>query len=161
MLSPPLLGDGRRAVTVNNACIEVAALVQGEHRVSENCVDAASRLPKSKHAVDARVVNFGKTLCIFLDRQLLPLTSHVKQSQDVVEDPMQWQFCLRPSAAGQKMGQDKLLELHQGQTRRGPFSNSKFNPRRNNMELQGDAKAEVYPVPTGWASSPLSMKRMR
>ena len=85
------------------------------------CVDTASCLPIPKHPVDARVVNFGNTLCILLDRQLLPLTTYVKQSQNVVENSMQRQFWCRSSEAGQKMGQDKLLELRQGQTRRNPL----------------------------------------
>src|ERR1035437_5150990 len=72
--------------------IEVAALVQCEHGAREYCADTASRLPVTKHPVDARVVNFGKTLCILFDRQLLPLTPRVKHSQDVIENPMQWQF---------------------------------------------------------------------
>src|ERR1035437_4258142 len=87
-----LLGDGCRAVTVQGTCIEVAALVQCEHGAREYCADTASRLPVTKHPVDARVVNFGKTLCILFDRQLLPLTPRVKHSQDVIENPMQWQF---------------------------------------------------------------------
>jgi len=64
-----------------------------------------------------RVVNFRTTFAIFFDRQLLPLTPHVEQSQNVVEDLMQTQLRCRTTAASGKMRQDKCFELRKAQLR--------------------------------------------
>src|SRR5471032_2010402 len=49
-------------------------------------VDAAISLPAPHHPVDTRGVDFRQTFCIPVDRQHLPLTSHIERLQDVVED---------------------------------------------------------------------------
>jgi len=58
-----------------------------------------------------RVVDFRATFGIPFNRQRLPLTSHVQQLQDVVEDLVQPQRRRRTAPTRAQMGQDKLLEL--------------------------------------------------
>ena len=66
-------------------------------------------------------MNFRRSCLISFDWKFMPLTPGVKQPQNVIEDRMQRQFWRRSPAAHQKVGQDKLLELRVGHTRRNPL----------------------------------------
>ena len=79
-------------VAMDDADVQMMVFLQRPHRPSENGVQATVRLPPSKGAVNARVVNFRTTLPILFYRQFLPLTPKVKHLQDVVEDRVQRQL---------------------------------------------------------------------
>ena len=84
-------------------------------------------------------MNFRAARVVLFDRQFFPLTTGVKQSQNVVEYAVQWQRWRRASAAGDKMGQDKLLKLRQRQTRRNPLPPLAFrlidSPKQSDFSL--------------------------
>jgi len=84
-------------------------------------------------------MNFRAASLIFFDRQFFPLTTRVKQSQDVVEYCMQWQRWRRAFAAGDKMGQDKFLKLRQRQSHRNPLPALAFRhfdrPKQSDFSL--------------------------
>jgi hypothetical protein len=98
-------------VAMDDADVQMIVFLQRHHRPDENGVKATVRLPPSKSAVNARVVDFGTTLLILFYGQLLPLTPKVKRLQDVVEDRVRGQLGCWSSAPNRKMRQDKLLEL--------------------------------------------------
>ena len=87
------------------------------HRAGKNPVDAAIGLPPPQRPIDASVVDFRTTFIILFDRQRLPLTAHVQQLKDVVEDLVQPQCRCRSAPTGAQMRQDKLLELLNAQFR--------------------------------------------
>jgi hypothetical protein len=87
-----LLRGRCRAVAVNGRGIEKISSIQGEDRSCKNCIKTAVRLPESEHPINARVMNFRMAVLTDRDRQFLPLTTHVQQPQDVVENRMRTQF---------------------------------------------------------------------
>jgi hypothetical protein len=105
---------------VDDGGVEEIGLMQ-QQRACKDGLETAIRLPLSKCAINARVMNFWAAFLIFLDRQLFPLTPKVKRLQNVVEDRMQGQFRRWAPAPNGKMGQDKLLELLETQSRRNPL----------------------------------------
>ena len=106
-----LLRHRCRTIAMDDADVQMIVLLQRHHRPDEDGVKATVRLPPSKEAVDARIVDFRTALRILFYRQFLPLTPQVERLQDVVEDREQGQFWCRSPAPNRKMGQDKLLEL--------------------------------------------------
>src|SRR4051794_27333818 len=84
-----LFGRSRRAIAVEDRNIEKFVMVELHHRTSKNGGDAAIGLPPPPRAIDPRVMNLRTTFAILVDRQLLPLTTHIKQVQNVVEDLVQ------------------------------------------------------------------------
>lgn len=107
-----------------------------QQRACKDGLETAIRLPLSKCAINARVMNFWAAFLIFLDRQLFPLTPKVKRLQNVVEDRMQGQFRRWAPAPNGKMGQDKLPELLATQSRRNPLlllTFRHFVPPRNGI----------------------------
>src|SRR5580693_2931008 len=117
-----LFGRSRRAIAMNDRDIEKLVLVELHHRTAKNGVDAAIGLPPSPRAIDPRVVNLRTTLAILVDRQLLPLTTQIKQVQNVVEDLVKAELRCRTSAPDGEMRQDKLLKLPEPQLRRNRLS---------------------------------------
>jgi len=105
------LRRGRCTVAVDHGGIEEIGLMQLQQRACKDGLKTAIRLPPSKGAINASVMNFWAALLIFFDRQFLPLTPQVKRLQNVVEDRMQGQFRCQASASNGQMGQDKLMEL--------------------------------------------------
>ena len=92
-----------------------------QHRACKHGVKTAVRLPLSKCAINARVVNFWTAVLTSFDRQFFPLAAQLKQSQNVVEDHQQGQFRRWAPAPNGKMGQGKLPELLATQSRRNPL----------------------------------------
>ncbi|KAE8755686.1 MULTISPECIES: hypothetical protein [Paraburkholderia] len=84
-----LLRGSGRAVAVDDREFKQPVLMKLAHRARKNRVDATIGLPSPQRPIDARVVDFRATFGIPFDRQRLPLSSHVQQLQDVVEDPVQ------------------------------------------------------------------------
>src|SRR5450631_3126981 len=105
------------AIPMDDADVQMIMFLQRRYRPNENGVQTTVRLPPAKGAVNARIVDFRTALLIFFDRQFLPLTPEVKRLQDVVEDRVQAQIRLWPTAPPCQMRQDKLLELFQTQMR--------------------------------------------
>src|ERR1700730_6327023 len=60
----------------------------------------------------------GRPSAFLFDRQRFPLTSHVQQLQNVVEDLVQPQSRYRTAPTRAQMRQDKLFELRKAQFRR-------------------------------------------
>lgn len=116
-----LLGDGGRAVTVNDGCIEEIGIKKGLHRTREDGIEAAVDYPSPKRPVGARVVDFRLPICVLFNRQLFPLAPQVEHAQDVVEYLVQGQLDVRPSAAPREVWQDKLIKLCKAQTRWNPL----------------------------------------
>jgi hypothetical protein len=83
-----LCGSGG-PVAVNDPEIEELVLMKLARGAGKDPVDAAIGLPSPQRPIDARVVDFRTTLGIRFNRQHLPLTPHVQQLQDLVEDLMQ------------------------------------------------------------------------
>ena len=88
------------------------------YRARKDPVDAAISLPAPHQPVDTRVVDFGAAFVIPVDRQHLPLTSHIERLQDVVEDLVQRQRGCRSASATTQVWQDKFFELRFAQFRR-------------------------------------------
>lgn len=87
-LSPPFFAAVVvPAVAVDDRKVKQLVLMKLLHRARKDGIDATIGLPATKRAVDARIVNFRVTFCIPVDRQHLPLATHVQCLQDVVEDP--------------------------------------------------------------------------
>ena len=80
-----------RAVAVNDREVEQRVLMKLAHRAGKDLVDTAVGMPAPHSPVDTRVVVFWETFGTPFDRQHLPLTAHVQQLQDVVEDFVQRQ----------------------------------------------------------------------
>jgi hypothetical protein len=128
------LRRGRCAVAEDHGGVEEIGLMQLQHRACKDGLTTAIRLPPSKGAINARVMNFWAAFLIFFDRQFLPLTPQVKRLQNVVEERMQSQFRRRALASNGQMGQDKLMELLDTQFCRNAlplFSLRHFDPQRN------------------------------
>src|SRR5271157_2912001 len=106
-----LFGRSRRTIAVNDRDIEKLVLVELHHRAGKNGVDAAIGLPPSPRAIDPRVVNLRTTFAILVDRQLLPLTTQIKQVQNVVSrrDGHYW-----PSPAQIRTGPIKASGSYRG-----------------------------------------------
>jgi len=73
------LRRGRRTVAVDDGGVEKIGLMQLQHRAGKDGLKTAIRLPPSKCAINARVMNFWAAFLIFLDRQFFPLTPQVKR----------------------------------------------------------------------------------
>src|ERR1035437_7535405 len=116
-----LLGDGRGAVAVNDRGVKQVVFEKGLHRTREDGVDAAVGHPAAKGPVDARVVDFRLPICALFNRQLFPLAPQVELQQDVVEDLVQRQFDVRPSAPTRDVRQDKFIKLLETQIRWNPL----------------------------------------
>ena len=69
----------RRTIAMDDSGVEKIGLMKHCHRTCKNGVKTAVRLPPSKRAVDARVMNFRTAFGIFFDRQFFPLTAQVKR----------------------------------------------------------------------------------
>jgi hypothetical protein len=108
-----------RAIAVNDHQIKQLVNMKPANRAGKDGIDTTHGLPATKRPVDPRVVNLGQSLSIPVDRQHLPLTSHIEHLQDVVEDPVQRQGRCRaaPAMTFAQMGQDKPLELRFAQFR--------------------------------------------
>ncbi|MCX4150907.1 MULTISPECIES: hypothetical protein [Paraburkholderia] len=113
-----LLRGSGRAVAVDDREFKQPVLMKLAHRARKNRVDATIGLPSPQRPIDARVVDFRATFSIPFDRQRLPLSSHVQQLQDVVEDPVQPQRRCRTTPTRTQMRQDKLFALRKVQFRR-------------------------------------------
>src|SRR5580698_2829996 len=79
--------------------------------------------------LNARVVRFRLAFAIFVDRQLLPLTTQTQDLPNVVENPVKAQLRGWTPAAGGEIRQDKLLELCKSQVRRNPSPALRFHPK--------------------------------
>ncbi len=117
----PLLGDGRRSVTVKNRSVEQIAIEKRLDRARENGIDIALSSPPAKGTVNAGVVDFGLAIAPICNRQRLPLASHVELQQDVVENLVHRQLDGWPSAPRLEVRQDKCLKLLNTQTRWNPL----------------------------------------
>lgn len=116
-----LLGHSRGAVAVNHRCVEQIVLKQSSHRTRENCIDTAVDYPATKDSVDARVMDFRQPICVLFNGQHFPLAPQVELQQNVVENLVQRQFDMRPSASAREVGQDKFLKLLNTQIRWNPL----------------------------------------
>ena len=74
---------------MDNRDIQQVTLMKLQNRTQKNRRDAALRFPASKQTTNPRVGDFGVSVRIDSDRQRFPLTTDVKQVQNVVEDRMQ------------------------------------------------------------------------
>lgn len=111
-----LRGSGR-AAAVNDREVQELVLTKPVHRPCENRVDAAIGLPPPQCPIDACLVDFRATFGIPFNRQRLPLTSHVQELQDVVEDLVRPQRRCWTVPTRAQMRQDKLLDLLNAQFR--------------------------------------------
>ena len=110
MLSPPFLA----AVVVPSPWmtrdIEQISLHEARHRAGENRIDAAMR-PASRGTSDkcacSGFQDDHRRSCF--DRQLLPLTTHIQQLQNVVEDRMQAQLRGRSTAPDDRCGKTNCV----------------------------------------------------
>ena len=84
----------------------------------ENDIETAVGLPSAEGAINAGVVDLRLPIRILFNRQFLPLTSHVQQFQDVIEQDMQGELWRRAPPSNGQVGQDKLPELLEAQFRR-------------------------------------------
>ena len=116
-----LLGHSRGAVAVNHRCVEQFVLKQRSHRIREDSIDTAVNYPATKDSVDARVMDFCQPICVLFNGQHLPLAPQVELQQNVVENLVQRQFDMRPSASAREVGQDKFLKLLNTQIRWNPL----------------------------------------
>ena len=76
------LRRGRCTVAVDHGGIEEIGLMQLQHRACKDGLKTAIRLPPSKGAINARVMNFWAAFLIFFDRQFLPLTPQVRGGRE-------------------------------------------------------------------------------
>ena len=106
-----LLGRGGRAVAVHDAGVEQAALVQHEDGVGKDHIEAAGGEPTAKHSIDAAVVHFGSAALIVRNGQLLPRTTEIQASQDVVEYDVHRELRLGAALPLGQEGTDKFVEL--------------------------------------------------
>ena len=112
-----------------------------QHGAREDGVDAPSGLPPPEGTIEARMVDFRATIRIAFDRQLLPLTAHVEQPKNVVEDLEQTQLRCWPTATEGQVRQDKLLKQSAIQLRgdRLPSSVSSHSATPESWILPGAA----------------------
>src|SRR5271157_2605085 len=89
-----------------------------QYRPREDRIETAIRLPPSKRAIDASVVNLRTSVRIPFNRQFLPLTADVQQLQNVTKEGVQGELRRRAPASNAQVGQDKLPELLEAQFRR-------------------------------------------
>jgi hypothetical protein len=66
-------------------------------------------------------MDFWQAFRGLLDGQFFPLTTQVQKFENIVENAVQRKFWLRASTADGQVGQDKFVELFQGQMGRNPL----------------------------------------
>src|SRR5271166_2998868 len=89
-----------------------------QYRPREDRIETAIRLPSSKRAIDASVVDLRAPILVLFNRQFLPLTADVQQLQDVTKEAVQGELRRRSPGSNAQVRQDKLPELLEAQFRR-------------------------------------------
>src|ERR1700712_3335179 len=108
----------RGAITVDDGHVEQPGLMESRDHGRENDIETAVGLPSAEGAINAGVVDLRMSVRVLFNRQFLPLTSHVQQFQDVIEQDMQGELWRRAPPSNGQVGQDKLPELLEAQFRR-------------------------------------------
>jgi hypothetical protein len=104
-------------------------------------------------------MNFRAAYRILFNRQFLPLTPHVQQFQDVVEQGVQGQLRRRAPASNGQVRQDKLPELIQAQFRRMPRDCAPFailTPKRKGTCIESGDGAKTQQLQNLTGGSDLS-----
>jgi len=101
--------------------------VKLRHRPGKNRIKTSLGFKPPKGALDSAVVDLWSTRFIFFDGQFFPLTSEVQQFQNIVKERVQRELRLRTTTAKVEVGQDKFLELLQGQIRGNPLPGFRFS----------------------------------
>nr|WP_232223271.1 hypothetical protein [Candidatus Paracaedibacter acanthamoebae] len=61
---------------------------------NKDAFKASIFLPTLESAENAGMMNFWLPKMYFFNRQLFPLASRMHDFQDIVEDPIKWNFCM-------------------------------------------------------------------